>query len=119
MDHLFTFFTTPGFTDERIHAFMATGLTRGNPNRESDEFIEIAVYPLSEVLLMIQRGEIQERTALSILFVQFGFVSQLRASRLGWRRNNRRTASSEADVGFEVSSVSSYGDNRACQNIVN
>jgi len=70
MDHLLTFFTTPGFTDERIHAFMATGLTRGNPNHESDEFIEIVAYPLSEVLSMIQRGEIQDaKTALSILFV--------------------------------------------------
>jgi ADP-ribose pyrophosphatase len=70
MDHLFSFFTTPGFTDERIHAFMATGLTRGKPNHESDEFIEVAAYPLSEVLSMIRRGEIQDaKTALSILFV--------------------------------------------------
>ena len=29
IDHLFTMYTTPGFTDEKIHLFMATGLVTG------------------------------------------------------------------------------------------
>src|SRR5262245_23673010 len=29
LDRLITLFTTPGFTDEKIHLFLATGLTRG------------------------------------------------------------------------------------------
>lgn len=70
MDYLCTFFTTPGFTDERIHAFMATGLTLGKTNHERDEFIEVAAYPLSEALSMIQNGDIKDaKTALSLLFV--------------------------------------------------
>ena len=38
---LVTMFTTPGFTDERIHLFLATGLTRGEPQHEADEFVEL------------------------------------------------------------------------------
>ena len=43
-------YTTPGFTDERIHVFMAVGLTRGENAREADEFIEIETMPLSRAL---------------------------------------------------------------------
>jgi ADP-ribose pyrophosphatase len=66
---LLTMFTTPGFTDERIHLFMATGLTRGEAATEGDEFIEVVTRSLSECLGMIERGEIQDsKTALALLF---------------------------------------------------
>ena len=39
LEHLYTFYTTPGFTDEVIHAFMATGLSRGESAPEKDEFM--------------------------------------------------------------------------------
>jgi ADP-ribose pyrophosphatase len=71
---LFSFYTTPGFTDERITTFMATGLTRGEARHESDEFIDVVVKPLSELLAMIRQGEISDaKTALSLLYVA-GFV---------------------------------------------
>ena len=66
---LTSMFTTPGFTDERIHLFLATGLVRGESHREADEFIEIETVPLSEALEMVRRGEIQDaKTALGLLF---------------------------------------------------
>jgi ADP-ribose pyrophosphatase len=65
---LVTFFTTPGFTDERIHAFVATGLTPGPARHETDEFIELVTKPMSELLGMIERGEINDaKSALSIM----------------------------------------------------
>ena len=74
MTSLFSFYTTPGFTDERITAFMATGLTRGVTRHETDEFIEVIVKPLSELLALIRRGEIPDaKTALSLLYVA-GFL---------------------------------------------
>jgi ADP-ribose pyrophosphatase len=70
MEHVFTMYTTPGFTDERIHVFLATGLTRGAHAREGDEFIELVTLPLSKVLEMIERNEIEDaKTALAILYV--------------------------------------------------
>ena len=66
---LTAFLTTPGFTDEKIHIFMASGLTTGDAAREADEFIEVVAKPLSEVLLMIERGEIIDaKTLVGILF---------------------------------------------------
>jgi len=63
-------YTTPGFTDERIHVFLATGITRGASEREGDEFIEVETVPMSRALAMIERGEIADaKTALSILYV--------------------------------------------------
>ena len=69
VEHLITIFTTPGFTDERIHLFMAVGLTRGEVAREADEFIEVETMPLSQALSLIERGVIQDaKTALAVLY---------------------------------------------------
>lgn len=70
MEHVFTMFTTPGFTDEKIHVFLATGLTRGPHAREGDEFIELVPVTLSRALEMIRTNEIVDaKTALAILYV--------------------------------------------------
>jgi ADP-ribose pyrophosphatase len=74
---LTSMFTTPGFTDERIHLFLASGLTRGESRREADEFIEIETVSLSAALQMVERGEIQDaKTALG-LFYAAGFRAGL------------------------------------------
>ncbi len=70
MDHLTSFFTTPGFTDERIHLFLASGITAGEPNHERDEFIEVRPQTLSHVLEMIRDGEIVDgKTVVGLLYV--------------------------------------------------
>jgi ADP-ribose pyrophosphatase len=75
IEPLFTMLTTPGFTDERIHLFLATGLTHGESAREEDEFVDIVVMRLSEALELIQRGEIPDgKTALGILYAA-GFMT--------------------------------------------
>lgn len=69
MEPLITMVTTPGFTDERIHLFMATDLTHGEAAREADEFADVVMMRLSEALELIQRGEIVDgKTALGILY---------------------------------------------------
>jgi ADP-ribose pyrophosphatase len=69
VDHLFTMYTTPGFTDEKIHLFMATGLVAGESKRESDEFLDLEPMPLSRALELVETGEIKDaKTALGLLF---------------------------------------------------
>lgn len=69
LDFLYTMYTTPGFTDERIHLFMASGLTHGETGHEADEFLTLETVPLSHALEMIRNGVIQDaKTALGILF---------------------------------------------------
>jgi ADP-ribose pyrophosphatase len=51
--------TTPGFTDERIHLFVAHDLGQADVERDRDEVIaEVARVPLGEALAMVRRGEI-------------------------------------------------------------
>ncbi len=60
---------TPGFADERIHIFLASGLTRGDAAREADEFAEVQVVKLSRALVMIEQGEIEDaKSIIGILF---------------------------------------------------
>lgn len=62
--------TAPGFTDEKIHLFAATGLTQGEAARESDEFMEVHALPLTRVLTMIRDGEISDaKTIAAVLYV--------------------------------------------------
>jgi len=74
LDYLLTMYTTPGFTDERIHLFVATGLTAGETKHEADEFLDLHPMLLSRALEMVQAGEIQDgKTALGLLFAA-GFL---------------------------------------------
>lgn len=69
MEPLTSMFTTPGFTDEVIHLFMATGLTHGESNREADEFADVVIMRLSEALELIHTGKIIDgKTMTGILF---------------------------------------------------
>lgn len=61
---------TPGFADEKIHIFLATGLTRGETALEADEFAEVQVVKLSRALSMIEQGKIIDaKSIIGILFV--------------------------------------------------
>ncbi len=75
IEPMFNFLTTPGFTDEVIHAFIATGLTSGEKQLDADEFSEVVTFKLSQALRMIQTNEIRDaKTALIILYAA-GFTT--------------------------------------------
>jgi ADP-ribose pyrophosphatase len=74
MEHMYTMYTTPGFTDEKIHIFLAAGLTRGPTAHEADEFLSVESVPLRKALEMIKSGEINDgKTAAAILYTA-GFI---------------------------------------------
>jgi ADP-ribose pyrophosphatase len=71
LERLTTIYTTPGFTDERIHLFLADGLEPGAEHREADEFMELHTLRWSRVMGMIERGEILDgKTLVSLLYAQ-------------------------------------------------
>ena len=77
LQRLTSIWTTPGFTTEVIHLYLATGLTAGEPSRERDEFIEVVPQPLSRVLELIRDGAIVDaKTVVAILYMA-GFVLKL------------------------------------------
>jgi len=67
----FSFHTSPGFCDEIIHLFFASGLTHIAQRLEEGEHITVERYTLEECLHMIQTGEIADgKTILGLLWYQ-------------------------------------------------
>jgi len=65
------FYVSPGFLDEMMYIYLATGLTLGKAEPEEDEFIESHWVSLAAAIKMIARGEIIDaKTACSILWLK-------------------------------------------------
>jgi ADP-ribose pyrophosphatase len=71
LEPLATFFTTPGFTDEVIHIYKATGLTPGKQNLDHDEVLEVVELPLREAIGRIGDGTIRDGKTIVGLQVAF------------------------------------------------
>jgi ADP-ribose pyrophosphatase len=70
VERLAVFYTTPGFCDELMHVFRATGLRQQAPQPEEDERIEPRWFGLDEALAMVERGEIKEGKTLVALLAE-------------------------------------------------
>ena len=71
---LTTIFTTPGFTDERIHLYLATGLSPVALAREADEFITVHEKRWGDVGKMIRTGKIRDGKSLCALMYVNCFI---------------------------------------------
>lgn len=60
INYLTTIATTPGFCDEVIHIYMATGLTFDGANPDDDEFVNVDLVPLSELIDAVLDGKIED-----------------------------------------------------------
>ncbi len=58
----------PGYSDERIHLFLARDLTPAKQNLDADEFLEVQPIPLSQVAVMITSGEIEDAKTIAGIF---------------------------------------------------
>lgn len=67
-------FSSPGFSDEVVHVFLATQLEKGEQELEPAENIELHQMPLSKTLMMIKKGEIDD--AHSIAALLFSLVQE-------------------------------------------
>jgi ADP-ribose pyrophosphatase len=70
---LSSIFTAPGFTDEVIHIYKATGLTKGRQQLDRDEVLEVVEMPLDEAIGMIRAGAIGDaKTIVGLQAVYIG-----------------------------------------------
>lgn len=67
-------FTTPGFTDEEIHLFLATDLTPGTASHDDDEFMEVVRVPFSRAVRMVRDGEIVDAKSIATILYAAHFV---------------------------------------------
>lgn len=68
IEKLTEFFTTPGFCEEKLWLYLATGLTETAQRLEADELLQIVRVPLERALEMIADGEIEDaKTIIGIM----------------------------------------------------
>ena len=71
MKLLFSFYSTPGFSNEKMYVYLARGLTYLGEHPDEDEFIEASPVPLQAALDLIDRGEICDaKSIIGILAVK-------------------------------------------------
>jgi ADP-ribose pyrophosphatase len=70
--HLTTIHTTPGFTDEVIHLYVATELSEAEAHPEGDEVIERHTLPAAQVHEMIRSGEITDSKTICAVLLATG-----------------------------------------------
>lgn len=69
MRRLTTIFTTPGFSDERIHLYLARELRPGRRHHEASEFIECHEVPFGRALEMVGDGDIADgKSAVALMY---------------------------------------------------
>lgn len=70
-------YTTPGFSNEVIHVYLAKGLSQGSSHTDSDEFVEVFKVSLDEAILMVKNGEIKDaKTIVGLLLAKMYLEEQ-------------------------------------------
>ncbi len=60
LEYLLEFYTSPGFSTEKIYLFLAKKIIEGEQHLEAGEFIQVESYSIDDLLKMIDRGEIMD-----------------------------------------------------------
>lgn len=69
--HLFTYYSSPGFLDETMAIYQASGLTAGQAEPEDDEIIAKRFFPLRQAVGMIDSGRIRDgKTIAALLWLE-------------------------------------------------
>ena len=68
---LYPLYPTPGYINEVIYCFLATGLTFGEQDTDEDEFLDVLRIPLEKAVEMVLSGEIKDaKTQIAVLKVK-------------------------------------------------
>lgn len=73
LEPLCEFYMSPGILDERMHAFVARGLTAGQQHLETGELIETEVVAPSTIEDLIRQGKILDSKSISALLFHLHF----------------------------------------------
>ncbi len=73
-EYLGEHYLTPGFCNEKIHIYLAEGLTMGETDLDENEFTQVCEYTFDELYDMIMRNEIKDgKTVIGIMKVYARF----------------------------------------------
>ena len=70
-----SFWLAPGYSTEKMHAFLASGFTPDPLAQDEDEVIEVVKVPVAEALALARNGQIQDAKSLATLFLALPFLA--------------------------------------------
>ena len=68
-EKILSYYSAPGFSNERLHLYLASGLSEGEGHTDDDEFIEVVRLTLQDAYQLIFDGRIQD--GKSIIGIQY------------------------------------------------
>jgi len=71
------FFVAPGYCEERLFVYLATGLEESQQNLDDDEEIEVVRMPFAEALACIRSGEIDDAKSIITLLLAAPLIVQM------------------------------------------
>ncbi|MCC6574867.1 MAG: NUDIX hydrolase [Planctomycetes bacterium] len=67
LEHLFTFFPSPGILDEKMHIFLATNLKKGAPHPDEDEQITVKAFTFRDLRIQLKANNIKDGKTIASL----------------------------------------------------
>ena len=58
LEYLLEFYTSPGFSTEKVYIFLAENMEKGEQELEAGEFIDVESYKIDDLIDMINKGDI-------------------------------------------------------------
>ena len=77
IEEIASFYVSPGFLTEKMHVYLATGLTVTEQNLEIDEILEVERHSFPDAFVLIRNGGIEDaKTMLGLILSgpRFGFT---------------------------------------------
>jgi len=69
MERVLTFFTTPGYTSEKLYLYVARGLRKAESKPDFDENIRLMEITVEEALDLVEKGKIKDgKTIVALLY---------------------------------------------------
>ena len=62
-------YPSPGFCDEQLHIYLALGLTHGEACPDEDEFLNLEVVDLDELVQMVMSGKLLDGKSINAIFM--------------------------------------------------
>ncbi|GAB6157528.1 NUDIX hydrolase [Desulfotomaculum varum] len=76
LEKICQFYTTPGFTNELMHVFLARDLTPGQQKPDEDEFVQVTEVALQDALEMIYNGQIRDGKTIAGLLAAYNLLQK-------------------------------------------
>ncbi len=75
LEKLFEYYSSPGFSNEKIHIYLAEDITEGVARPDEGEHIRIIKMPVNEALEKVRTNEIKDSKTIMAILAYFGLCN--------------------------------------------